>query len=444
MKYIIAVLSFIIIGFCIVYSIPLYYGFALAALINIIYHHLVEKHPIKLLFYYYYQGIKEHRVIFMIILLIGGIVSIWIASGIVPALIYYGFSLISKHYIYTISFVFCSVIGVFMGTALGIITTVGIALMGIGAGYDVNMSVLLGAIISGAFIADKLSPISGLHNLLLIVTETRYKNVFKEMMKTFIPVYSLSLIFFIYFDLNKVVQLGDTNGIQIFKSHLVNYFNITPMLLLVPLIIVILPFFKVDAKYSLLTGLVLGGFVTVFIQDQSLYKTLELILKGFHLEGASPVAMILKSGGMIGMIEVILIVMGALGLVGILNGTKVLDDFSQPIKRSVSSKGNLLLKTALMSSIFTVITCDQTIGIIVPTKIFKNLFEKFKIKREVLTRIISDTGVVIAPLMPWNVNVIIFSKALNLDSMAFIKFAVLCYLFPIITIIMALKKNLEV
>jgi len=180
MKYFIAATSVIIIAICILLEIPLYLGFFMSAVLNIVYYRLKENYTLKELIGYYLNGALEHRVIYGIILLIGGIVTVWIASGIVPSLIYYGFELISVNYIFTISFIFTSIVSVFMGTALGTISTVGIALMGIGKGYGVDLNILLGAIVSGAFIADKISPISGLHNLLLVVTETDYRVYLKR------------------------------------------------------------------------------------------------------------------------------------------------------------------------------------------------------------------------------------------------------------------------
>lgn len=444
MKYVIAASSIVIIAVCILLNIPLYLGFLVSGLLNIFYYYMFEDYTLKELISYYLKGILEHRVIYAIILLIGAIVSVWISSGIVPSLIYYGFDFISIKYIFTISFLFTSVVSIFMGTALGTISTVGIALMGIGTGYGVDLNILLGAIVSGAFIADKISPISGLHNLLLVVTKTNYKEVFYEMMKTFIPVYILSLMFFIFKDIQMEISVNTLKTVDLYKNMILTNFSTSKMLLLVPLVVIILPFFKVKAKFALLIGAIVGTLITIFFQGQSVLNALNIVLNGFSINDSSnSLTKILTSGGMVAMIEVILIVMGALGLVGLFNRTGIISKISQKIVASIESKRGLIIKTGLISSLFTIMTCDQTVGIIVPSKLFPMKYKEFNMTKEKLARILSDTGIVIAPLMPWNVNVIIFSKVLSLSSLGYIKYSVLCFLFPIITLIFALKKNLN-
>jgi len=444
MKYFIAATSVIIIAICILLEIPLYLGFFVSALLNMLYYRLKEGYTTKELMSYYVNGALEHRVIYGIILLIGAIVTVWIASGIVPSLIYYGFEFISVNYIFTISFLFTSIVSVFMGTALGTISTVGIALMGIGKGYGVDLNILLGAIVSGAFIADKISPISGLHNLLLVVTETNYKKVFKEMMKTFIPVYFLTLLFFIFKDFQMSVSVSSLETVDLYKEMIATYFSISKVLLLVPIVVILLPFFKVKAKFALLIGTIIGTAITVLVQGKSLFQTFRILLFGFSIDQSSnSLTEILKSSGIIGMFEVILIVMGALGLVGIFNNTGIITKISSKLVDNIKSKSDLIIKTGLISSIFTIMTCDQTVGVIVPAKLFPNKYKAFEMSKEKLARILSDTGIVIAPLMPWNVNVIIFSKVLGLTDLGYIKYSVLCFLFPLMTIIFALKKNLN-
>jgi len=442
MKYIFAVLSLIIVGGCILLNEPLYLGFLIAIILNIGYYVIFEKYPLKEINRYLLKGILEHRIIYLIIILIGSIVSAWISSGVVPSLIYYGFEYINVNHILLLSFVFTSIVSVFMGTALGTISTVGIAIMGIGVGFGVDLHILLGAIVSGSFIADKMSPISGLNNLLFVVTDTEYKKATKEMMKTFIPVYIISIIFYFIMDNRMIIQNADMEQVQIYKNLISETFVISPFLLFVPLIIILLPFFKVKAKFALFTGVILGSLLTIFVQGYSFVETLKVIFFGFHISGNSILKTILNSGGIYAMVEVIFIVMGALGLVGVLDGVGLLNEISNKIVVGIKDKKSLILRTVFISSIFTVITCDQTVGVIVPAKLFKEKYKKFELKKEALTRVISDSGVVIAPLMPWNVNVIVFSTVLGITGMKFALYSILCYMFPLVAIIYAfIEKN---
>ena len=232
-----------------------------------------------------------------------------------------------------------------------------------------------------------------------------------------------------------VTQSNNLEQVNNFKNLINEAFVISPVLLFVPLIIIILPFFKIETKYALLIGVILGSILTIFVQGYSFYETIMIILKGFHINDGGSLSLILNSGGIYAMIEVVLIVMGALGLVGILDGVGLLNEMSNKIVDGIKNRRSLIIRTVLVSSMFTIVTCDQTVGVIIPAKLFKEKFEKFKLKKEVITRVISDSGIVIAPLMPWNVNVIIFSTVLGITSMKFAMYSVLCYLFPIMTLV---------
>lgn len=430
-----AIFPIVLIGLFLFYQIPIYYAFFIGVLVNAVFYHVFEKYEVKEIVRMIIRGCLEHKIIYIIVILIGGIVPIWISSGIVPSIVYFGIDLFSPDHFFLIAFIFSSIVSVFIGTALGTITTLGIAILAIGQVYNIPQYMLLGAIVSGTFIADKVSPISGLLNVLMMTTEVEYNKLMKNMMKTFIPVYVLSMAFYSILDYFVVIE-GSNNVVEIWKAHVVDLFSVTPILLLVPFIIVFLALFKFNTVKLLFSGWILGILAAFFYQGNSIVSSIKIIFFGIKFNAIdNPLTEILVSGGVVSMVEVILIIMGALALTNIFEETHFIRDLSKVMVESIQSKFQLILKTSIISSLLTIISCDQTLGIIIPSKLFIEKYKKFHLQKEDLARVISDTGVVIAPLMPWNVNVIIFSKVIGLTSMKFILFSFLCYAFPLVTVI---------
>lgn len=378
-------------------------------------------------------GLSECKILYVLILLIGATVSIWLASGIVPTMIYYGLKYMSRTNFLFAAFLLIAFTAVFMGTAVGTVCTIGVAVLGIGLGIGIPLNVLLGVIVSGAFIADKISPISGLLNLTLSTTNTKYKDVLKSMTVTLIPTVVITSLIYYILGLRFTGNTG-LSSINNLQSTIKESFYISPYLLIVPLIMVLMSLLGVKIIHSILISLFVGTIISLYVQNFTLNQVIHFIVFGFKNNSASSLDRILTGGGIIAMIEVIIIVMGAISLSSILEGTGIMYLFTDKYFSNIKSKRELILKTGVVSSIMTIITCDQTMGIVLPTKILSNKYDKLNVKKEILARTISDTGTIIAPLMPWNVNAIIISIVAG-SSKGYIPFAVLCYIAPLLTML---------
>ena len=377
-----------------------------------------------------FEGVKECKMLFLLILLIGANISVWMSSGVVPAIMYYGFEYMKGMNFIFMAFIITSVMSIFMGTAVGTISTLGLALLGIGKGFGIPQEILLGVLISGAFVADKISPISGLLNLTLKVTETTYRQTIKTMLKTLVPVYVLTGIF--YYVLGIKYSAGeDVVLINIFQRGIVEGFNINPWLLLLPLGVVLLPLKGVKIIPTILTGLVGGIFITLFLQGGGIIETLKQIFWGFQGNTTSPeLNSILISGGVNGMIEVVFIVASVIALSSLLERSGILKPIIYDPIAKVKTKGELILKTGIVGSLLTVVTCDQTVGIVLPGRLYREKYKELGVENTVLARTISDTSTIIAPLMPWNVNGIIIGLITGISAAQYAPYAVLCYIFP--------------
>lgn len=417
---------------CIALGLSLFYGFAIAIAFSYILFRKIGFSSITLM-KMMKSGLWECRMLYVLIVLIGATMSIWLSSGTVPSMIYYGLDYMKGVNFLFAAFIITSIISVFMGTAVGTISTIGLALLGIGKGFEIPAHVLLGVLISGAFIADKISPISGLLNLTLATTDTGYRDAVKKMMVTFIPVYIITAA--AYYILGSGYDPAvDSQNLQMFQEAILEGFYISPYLLLLPVIVLVLSFSGVDTIKSISTGLAGGILVSIFLQNMGIVEILRAVFLGYR--GATPTPAlndILVSGGIVSMIEVILIVMGAIALSSLFEGTGIIKPVIDNLMAEVKTPASLIVKTGIISGMLTVITCDQTVGIVVPGRLLKERYKKLNVDKTILARTISDTGTIIAPLMPWNVNGLIIFIVTGATVLHSGPYAVLCYISPIVT-----------
>lgn len=429
--YVILLLSAAAIAGCVLLSLSLVYGFSISIIVSM----LIFMHRgfrLRELSSMIISGVMEYRVLYVLILMIGVTVSVWMGSGVVPSMIYYGFEYLKEMNFILAAFLIVSISSVFMGTAVGTISTVGIAILGIGRGLGIPTAVLLGAIVSGAFIADKISPISGLLNLSLNATGTDYKRAFGSMLKTLVPSLLISSIIYYFLGTQYIAGI-DMTRISELQAGMKQAFFISPYLLLMPLIIVVISSFGVQTIYSILAGLSGGVIISLTLQGMSMGEMLNAVLFGYKAATSSAMLnQLLISGGVLSMVEVLMIVIGAIALSSLLEGTGIINSVTGSIVASIRNKGELIVSTGLISGALTMLTCDQTMGIVLPGRLLRDKYEELKVDRGIFARTISDTGTIIAPLMPWNINSLIIAMIMG-ASIQFQPYAVLCYISPLIT-----------
>lgn len=382
-----------------------------------------------------FSGINECKSLYIVILLIGATVSVWLSSGVVPTMIYYGLEYMEGMNLLFASFIMISISSIFMGTAVGTISTIGVAIIGIGKGFGIPTHILVGVVVSGAFVADKISPISGLLNLTLTTTEITYKQAIKSAIYTIIPTIVICAIIY-YFIGAKYQGIENVNtSIELTKAMSSEFF-MSPYLLLLPTLIIVLSVVGVKSTYCMLSGVISGGIISIIYQKNSILKLLNYIFFGFDLSTSSKVLNeTLVSGGVISMVSVVLIVIGAIALSSILQGSGIINYLTKEMIDKISNRKELILKTGIISSTLTFITCDQTIGIVIPSRLLKSKYKEMGVNNNVLARTISDTGTIIAPLMPWNINALIITLVTGVSCVEYAPFAILCFIAPIITIL---------
>lgn len=378
------------------------------------------------------RAIYNCRIVYIVIFLMGASISSWLASGVIPAIILYGMNLFTPQIFLLMSFWICLVVAMIMGTALGTISTVGIALLGIGQGFGLPLPMVLGAIVSGAYVSDKLSPISGLVNMNLGISGINYRDFFKRSMATFIPVVAMASAFYLWLGV-RTAGGGLASDTGALKSALTSTYHLSPWLFLMPVLLIGLTVYGVKIHKSMSLCILVGVAIAIFYQGFEPIQVIQWLLKGFSLdESAGLLTNLLKGGGIVPMLEVLLIVACAVGFSGMIEVTGALQPFINLIVKPSDGIGNTQMKTGILSIIFLSIGCDQSLAIILPVKGLKGHYERLGLDQVDLSRVVFDTGVMLAPIEFWNVNTIIITAMTGLGAGQYGPYAILIWIFPLV------------
>lgn len=353
----------------------------------------------------------------IILLMIGALTGTWLLSGIVPAMIYYGLKVLNPTIFLFAACVVCCIVALATGSSWSTIATVGIALLGIGKALDISEGVVAGAIISGAYFGDKISPLSDTTNLAPAMAGTDLFTHVQYMLYTTIPSLSISLIIFLVWGFTLETSAIATNPDEILAA-IETSFNLNPLLFLVPVIVIVMILKKVPATPALLTGALLGGLFAIIFQPQVVnqvsgistdYMKSSFVAVMDALSGPIRIqtdnAMItdlLKANGMAGMLNTIWLIMCAMIFGGAMEASHLLRVIAESIIRFAHSTGSLVASTAATCIFFNFTASDQYMAIAVPGRMFADTYRKRGLKPEVLSRTLEDAGTVTSVLVPWN------------------------------------------
>lgn len=413
-------------SFSLLYSFILASAYALFAL-------QYDGHDARDLFRRSCKNTLSYYGLYLTIAFIGAIVSMWLSSGAIATMIYYGFNHILGVNFLLISFLITSVCALFIGSAVGTFSTIGLILISIGTVLHIPRALLIGTMISGSFVADRISPISGLTAISLSVSETKYNASLKRALVTLVPAISISAL--IYYILGRSYILESrTDDLVYVQTLLHESFVISPWLFLIPAVILILSLRGLGSLYTIFAGVLTGALFSIFLQGYSLFDVGHFLLFGYQLDDSNALSTLLHGGGILNILDVVWVVMSAVLLIHILMHSGMVDILIGSYIARINGPRSLIHRTCFLSMLLTVITCDQTVGIFLPIKLLRERYDHFHIPREVLVRSVSDTGIVIAPLLPWNINHLIILGVIGAPS-AYMPYAVFCYIVPVLALL---------
>ena len=388
----------------------------------------------------------------LILLLIGALAGTWLISGVVPALIYYGLDILKPDI-----FLFAAVlIGMIVSTATGsswsTIATIGVATLGIGDAMGFDKAVVAGAIISGAYFGDKMSPLSDTTNLAPAVSGTDIFTHIRYMLYTTVPSISITLIIFLI--MGFTTHSGQPpEHIKEVQATILHTFNINPWLFLVPLILFIVIIKKMPPLPALSIGVLLGAVAAVIFQPQiieglthitdnyakaSYIGVMQAIYGPTHIATSNTnMNELFTTGGMEGMLDTIWLILSAMIFGGIMEANGMLRKITQSVLKLVKTDGSLITSTAISCIFFNITASDQYISIVVPGEMYHDAFEDRGLKPEVLSRTLEDAGTVTSVLVPWNTGGATQARVLGVPTLSYLPYAFFNIISPLMTVFFA-------
>ncbi|MGL6160427.1 Na+/H+ antiporter NhaC [Microbulbifer sp.] len=379
------------------------------------------------------------------LILVGMLVGTWISSGTVPLLIYYGLELINPAWFLAASMLLCSVVAVVIGSSWTTVGTVGLALVGIGTTFGIPVYWTVGAVVSGAFFGDKVSPLSDTTNLAAAVTETNVFDHIRNMMPTTIPAMIIAFCIYLIVGGEANVEAAQLAQIEQLKAGLKAHFDMG-FLPVIPLLVLMgLAFFKVSPIPALFIGCCFGALVAVINYGYNLHDVLTIAHSGFKISSDSEsLNTLLNRGGVTSMTWVVTLIMFALTFGGALERTRCLESVVGAIMRLTRGFRGLQTSAILTSIATNVVSGDVYLSIALPGRMYGPEYDKIAYSRLNLSRAIEEGGTLISPLIPWNAGGAFVIGALGLSmgagdfsALLYIPLSFACWLSPAIGILYA-------
>ncbi|MDR5659638.1 Na+/H+ antiporter NhaC [Serpentinicella sp. ANB-PHB4] len=364
----------------------------------------------------------------IILLIIGMLIGTWIASGVVPALMYYGFYVFSETWFLPSILVLCSFISVVTGSSWTTAGTIGVAAIGIGQGLGIPAHIIAGAVVSGAFFGDKLSPLSDSTNLTPSLLKVDLYEHIKHMLYTTVPSFVIALILYAIIG---IFFIEGGNGIDVsdYQSAIAENFRLSYWLIIPPAAVVTLILFKVPAIPSLAVGVLLGSMVQIIAQGSNLGEVFETLYHGVEIStGWDEMDELLSRGGMSSMYSVVALAIVALPFGGLMNDTGMLSAIVSKMTAFLNTRGPLVLTTALTSIFINIFGANQYLAVILPGQMYEEHYKKLDLHNKNLTRALEGGGTLTAPLIPWNSSGAFMLSVLAVDPLKYAPYAFVCWL----------------
>lgn len=388
----------------------------------------------------------------LILLMIGALSGTWLLSGIVPAMIYYGLKILNPTIFLVAACIACSIVSIATGSSWTTVATIGIALLGIGKALGLQEGVIAGAIISGAYFGDKMSPLSDTTNLSPAMAGTDLFTHIKYMMYTTVPTITITLVIYLVwgFMQDKAEVVTNTDAVLL---TIENSFNLNPLLFLVPVIVIYLIVKKMPALPALLIGALLGGVFAIIFQPQiinqisgisgdylmsSFIAVMKALTTTINVQTDNQMITDLLTGrGMFGMLNTIWLILCAMIFGGVMESSGLLHRIAEEIIRFAHSTGSLVASTAATCVFFNITASDQYMAIAVPGRMYASTYRDRGYKPELLSRTLEDSGTVTSVLVPWNTCGATQANVLGVATMAYAPFAFFCLISPFMTVLQA-------
>ena len=382
------------------------------------------------------KGISQAMQSIIILAIIGVLIGVWILAGVVPTMIYYGLMILKPSIFLVATVLITSITSLATGTSWGTAGTMGIALMGIASGLGIPAPITAGAVLSGAYFGDKMSPLSDTTNLAPAMAGTDVFTHIKAMVKPTIITYILTLLIFGFLSLKYRGSSADLSSVTMITEGLKNNFNISPVLLIPPLIVILSIAKKVPAVPGISLGIIAAAIMGPLYQKVTFGDILSCALNGFVSEtGIESVDKLLTTGGLNNMMSSISLTIIAMMFGGIAEETGILEAIVKKFLGKVQSAVGLVTATILTCFFTNATMPEQYISIVVPGRMFKNEYRDRNLDPKLLSSTLEAGGTVTSAMVPWNTCGAYMTSVLGVSTVHYLPFLFFNLLMPLVQII---------
>lgn len=398
------------------------------------------------------KSINSSMSAILILLMIGALAGTWMISGVVPAMIYYGLEILSPAVFLFATCAVCAIVSLATGSSWSTVATVGIALLGIGKAMDIHEGLIAGAVISGAYFGDKISPMSDTTNLAPAMAGTDLFTHIRYMLYTTVPSMTITLLIFIGIGLFSK-HSGSVENTEALSQVIRGKFNINPVLFIAPAAVIWMIVKKVNAISALLIGSLLGAVLAVIFQPhiirevsgatgsfakQSYMAAMNAMSSEVRVTTDNEIANgLLKAKGMFGMLNTVWLILTAMCFGGVMESAGLLRRITEPLVKKAKSTGSLVATTAGSCAFVNVTASDQYLAIVVPGRMFAQTYKDRGLAPENLSRTLEDSGTVTSVLVPWNTCGATQTGVLGVATLTYLPYCFFNIISPFMTIFFA-------
>lgn len=388
------------------------------------------------------DGIYNALQAVIILMIVGVLVGVWVAGGIVPAMIYYGLKLLSPSIFLIAALLICSISALATGTSWGCMATMGLALMGIATGLGIPAPMAAGAIISGSYFGDKMSPLSDTTNLAPAMAGTDVMTHVKFMLLPTAVTYAICIVAFgvMGFNYANSSAAADMSSVAEMQSSITSLFNINPVLLLPPVIVIGAVALKMPAIPGITLGIITGAIIGMIFNGETCTfgAVLDCGMNGFTCEtGNAAIDDLLSTGGINNMLFSVSLTIIAMMFGGIMEKTGMLDVVVEKIVRIAKTPAMLVTTTEFTCLLSNMAMPEQYISIVVPGRMYAETYHKMGLHPKTLSNALESAGTVTSALVPWNTCGVYILATLGVSTFEYMPYAVFNYVMPLMTIVMA-------
>ncbi len=395
----------------------------------------------------------------LILIVVGMLIGSWIAGGIVPTMIYYGLMILNPKVFLVASCIICAIVALATGSSWTTAGTIGVAIIGVGMGLGINPAMTAGAIVSGAYFGDKMSPLSDTTNLAPAVAGSNLFDHIKHMVFTVTPSLLIALILYAVLGMSADTSNVDTSIVTLLNDAILSNYYISPVLLVPPVLVIVIVALRIPALPGLIGGTALGVLCCGLFQGIAVGEYFSILHYGWEsttgmapfvteVEGAaamitadivndssiSAIDDLLSNGGLDSMLWTVSLIMCAMTFGGIMDASEMLKSLAEALLKIARSTGSLVIVTVFSCIFVNIIASDQYLSIILPGRMYKEAFEDKRLKGKNLSRCLEDSGTITSPLVPWNTCGATMSGFLGVNTVAYLPYAFLNLINPLVSI----------